>query len=92
MTPAEELKGAAFQLRNPFHLSGLKAVIDDAMAEHLAALLEWHARSYEASVLAADQVFVVDTERSKFINEQTNSFALGVARVILGTESDGSQS
>jgi hypothetical protein len=91
MNPAKELRDAAFLLRNPFHLPGLKTVIDADVAEPLASLLEWHARSYQAAVLAADRVFVADAEREMFIQRQTNLFALAVARAVVGTEPDGSQ-
>ena len=45
---ADELRTAAFQLRNPFHLPGLKIAIDVDLKAPLAALLE-----IEADVVAA---------------------------------------
>ncbi|MGW4603697.1 hypothetical protein ACWENS_10550 [Streptomyces sp. NPDC004532] len=40
MTPADEIRAAAFQLRNPFHLSGLKVPIDPDLAMPLADWLD----------------------------------------------------
>lgn len=42
-TPVEELKAAAFQLRNPFHLPGLRVAVDPDLAAPLAAWLEAYA-------------------------------------------------
>jgi hypothetical protein len=39
-TPADELRAAAFQLRNPFHLPGLRLSIDPELAHPLADLLD----------------------------------------------------
>lgn len=41
MTPADELRTAAFQLRNPLHLPGLKVAIDPDVAHPLADWLDF---------------------------------------------------
>jgi hypothetical protein len=46
-TPADELRTAAFQLRNPFHLPGLKAVVDPELASLLADWLDRAAEDAE---------------------------------------------
>lgn len=51
MTPADELRAAAFQLRNPFHGRGLNLPIDHEIATPLAVLLDKHA---EFAALFAD--------------------------------------
>jgi hypothetical protein len=71
MTPADEIRAAAFQLRNPFHLPGLNVAIDSDVAEPLAELLET-AAEYISPDSVAHPTHVVR--------------ALAVARAILGTQ------
>jgi hypothetical protein len=46
-TPADELRAAAFQLRNPFHAPGLKLVVDADLAMPLADWLDSAAEDAE---------------------------------------------
>ncbi|MGW3321098.1 hypothetical protein [Streptomyces virginiae] len=79
MTPAEELKAAAFLLRNPFHQPGLKTVVDTDLVEPLAEWMEYEANFLER---VAD-VHGVQTERA--VHNCRHSLA--VARVINGGQS-----
>lgn len=72
MSAAEELQAAAFQLRNPFHLPGLKIAIDTDLAALLADWLEREGRQ-EAYTLA------------EFGHRSAAPEALAVARLINGT-------
>lgn len=40
MSTAEELRAAAFQLRNPFHRPGLRLAVDSEVGDLLADLLD----------------------------------------------------
>jgi hypothetical protein len=73
-TPAEELRAAAFQLRNPFHAPGLKIGIDPDLGAPLADWLESTATSLSASTHPGWQECVAPD-------------ALAVARAINGTAS-----
>jgi len=73
MTAAEELAAAAFQLRNPFHLPGLKVAVDPELGDLLAAWLEREARQ-ETWTLA------------EFGHRSAAPEALAVARLINGSQ------
>jgi hypothetical protein len=51
--PADELRAAAFQLRNPFHAPGLKVGIDPDLGAPLAAWLDYEAGLIELMGRAA---------------------------------------
>lgn len=53
ITPADELRAAAFQLRNPFHQPGLKLGIDPDLAAPLADWLDYEADLIELMGRAA---------------------------------------
>ncbi|MFE9949328.1 hypothetical protein ACFYRJ_17555 [Streptomyces sp. NPDC005531] len=71
-TPAAELKAAAFQIRNPFHLPGLKVGIDVELGFALADWLDERAECLDRTTHPGWQSTV-------------EPHALAVARQILGT-------
>lgn len=73
-TPAAELRSAAFQLRNPFHGSGLTVSIDPELGAPLADWLET-----EAATWAGDEVHSRCSPKTCTLDA-----ALAVARQILG--------
>lgn len=77
MNLADELRTAAFQLRNPFHLPGLKIAIDADLKPHLAALLE-----VEADVVAA-RTAMDGTE--DYALDYGTGHLIDIARLINGT-------
>lgn len=81
-TPADELRAAAFQLRNPFHGRGLDQPIDPELAMPLANLLDKHA---EFAALFAD-LWHAQTGGTAVESQYTTEAraALTVARVING--------
>jgi hypothetical protein len=87
-TPADEFRAAAFQLRNPFHLPGLKVVVDSDLVEPLADWLDAAAKSYDATVIGAASVWRRSDEveeRDAWVAKQTDRHALALARQINGT-------
>lgn len=70
--PAERLRAAAFQLRNPFHLPGLDIAVDPDIARPLADWLD-----AEAETWAGDEVHSHCTPRTC-----TSEAALAVARAV----------
>ncbi|MFF3697393.1 hypothetical protein [Streptomyces sp. NPDC002221] len=82
-SPAAELTAAAFQLRNPFHGSGLNVGIDPDLAVPLARLLDCVAVELtDAGGFAAGAVDGPLSDR----DHNNWSAALAVARQILGTQ------
>lgn len=86
MTPAEELRAAAFQLRNPFHGRGLNVAVDSEVGQPLAKLLDTHA---QFAALFADlwHAKTGGTAAESQYTAETRG-ALAVARAVLGS-SDG---
>ncbi|HEX6518307.1 MAG TPA: hypothetical protein VF049_22290 [Nocardioidaceae bacterium] len=76
-SPADELRAAAFQLRNPFHHPGLTVGIDTDVAHALADLLD----EIATEVTAAE-----GTEYELLAHDPDTSWtaALAVARAING--------
>lgn len=76
MTPAAELRAAAERARQ----------IGDPLHSALAALLELHAKEYDASVVAAADVWPDSAiEAARWLAAQASPEALAVARQLLGT-------
>lgn len=74
--PADELRAAAFQLRNPFHMPGLKVGIDPDLAAPLADWLDETAATFEAVVRKHEDAA---SETSHWVAP-----ALAVARALSG--------
>ncbi|GGV68967.1 hypothetical protein GCM10010294_25250 [Streptomyces griseoloalbus] len=87
-TPAEELRRAAFLLRNPIRQPELCAVSGLDFTEPLSEWLEHAAHHYECGIRAADEVFRDDPDgRSAFLTTGPGApspHALAVARAING--------
>ncbi|MFD5899101.1 hypothetical protein [Streptomyces sp. NPDC060366] len=60
-SPADELRTAAFQLRNPFHLPGLKVAVDPDLATPLADWLDHAADSATASRIHGTGLAICET-------------------------------
>jgi hypothetical protein len=73
-TPAEELRAAAFQLRNPFHAPGLKIGIDPDLGAPLADWLDVAAEHCRGHYLCCDNGPCTETAKP----------ALAVARALNG--------
>ncbi|MCQ9178943.1 hypothetical protein KMT30_07835 [Streptomyces sp. IBSBF 2953] len=84
MTPAEELRAAACQLRNPFHGRGLNVAVDTDVGQPLANLLDTHA---DFAALFAE-LWHAQTGGTAAESQYTVEVrgALAVARVINGEQ------
>lgn len=90
-SPADQLRAAAKHLRTGAFRGAMTATPAVAglvrAREPLAELLDFHAKSHDATVTAADRVFVDEPEaREGFIRRQTNPHAIAVARAVLGID------
>lgn len=91
-SPAEALRNAAFQLRNPFHLPGLRIGIDPELALPLADLLDYIDTEHPQVDMAAKSPCGPDCNGHDtwsycrrcggFVICETRERALGVARIV----------
>lgn len=82
-TPADELRTAAFQLRNPFHLPGLNIAVDPDLATPLA---DWLDTVTQYADLYADLTLTTTGAPPPEADyDQGTRAALAVARQINGT-------
>jgi hypothetical protein len=87
-TPAETLRAASFQLRNPFHGPGLNVAIDVDLAHVLADWLNATAQFAELHArLAAATGVHVPAEHP----DTTVRHALAVAHAVLGTDAEDAE-
>ncbi|MEU3603758.1 hypothetical protein ABZ714_34385 [Streptomyces sp. NPDC006798] len=83
MNPADELRAAAFLMRNPMHITTGVTLPD--LAAQLADWLDHAATAHDASVAAAASVWpdpADAAERIAWVARQTELPALAVARAI----------
>ncbi|MFE9855531.1 hypothetical protein [Streptomyces sp. NPDC005780] len=82
MTPAEELTAAAFQIRNPFHLPGLKVGIDYELG---LALADWLGAAARMAAAYPEMAHDHDRPACEDYACDVMGAALVVARQVLGT-------
>jgi len=71
VSPGEEMRAAAFQLRNPFHGRGLRVPVDTDLGERLADWLEHTASLVDAVPFPATHPYAAAVAR--VINEPENT-------------------